>query len=526
AVNIAIHIACSLALFALCRILLLRAREEGFSPLSERGSLAAALTAGLVFAVHPAGTQAVTYIVQRLASLTALFYMLSLFLYASGRMRVISGKIGGWKFFAAAGVFAALAMLTKQNAFTLPASALMMELLFFRPCADEMPGHRPALVAAGVMLLLAIPAAVFIATGASLDDISELTRETDLLSRKEYFLTQLAVVGTYLRLTLLPVWQRLDYSVPVIASALEARAILFALLHAGVLAFAFASLRKRRAVSFGIFLFYVSLAVESGLIPIRDLCVEHRMYLPYSGIILALSALAWEVQEKLKFSRSAMWAVVAAIAVALGAATHMRNEVWKTPEGIWGEVLRYDGRSWRANYNLGKELEANGRLKEAAEHYRDSIEVWPTTWAYNNLGNVYLKSGRKREAIEAYEKAIVRDYDYAPSHANLAVALETNGNLKEARRKNLDALKIDPRLAAARYNLGRIDMAEGNLFAAERELREALRIDPDHPLANYRLGVVLKRTGRKTEAREKLERALELNPKNKRARAELREISR
>ena len=525
AANIAIHLGCSLALFALCKLLLSRAGELGCSPLSARASFAAAFTAALIFAVHPAGTQAVTYIVQRLASLSALFYLLSLLSYSLGRMRRISGLGNSWKYLLAAFVFAALAMLTKQNAFTLPASLLLLELMFFRQALGAKARGRSPLVAAGILLFLALPVACFIATGASLDELSELTRETDLLSRKEYILTQLSVVGTYLRLVVFPVGQRLDYAVAISGDLFEGRAIFFAILHAGIIAFALASIRRRRAVSFGILFFYVALAVESGPIPIRDLCVEHRMYLPSAGILLALSALAWEGQERLNIPTRAMWAAVAAIAIVLGIATHMRNEVWKTPERLWQEVLRYDPQSWRANYNLGKAFEAAGDLKAAREHYLASIELWPTTWAYNNLGNVFLRAGKTDDAIAAYRKAIVRDYGFAPTHANLAVALEIEGKFEEARRANLDALKLDAGLAAARYNLGRLAMVEGDLPSAERELREAIRIDPNHALARYRLGVVLGRTGRTEDARRELEMALELKPDNDRARRALQELN-
>jgi len=45
-----------------------------------------ALLGALIFAVHPIQTQAVTYIVQRLASLAAFFYLGSMTFYASARM--------------------------------------------------------------------------------------------------------------------------------------------------------------------------------------------------------------------------------------------------------------------------------------------------------------------------------------------------------------------------------------------------------------------------------------------------------
>lgn len=523
AVNLAIHLGNACLLFALARLLLTRAQAIGLSPLSERATQAAALTAALLFVVHPAGTQAVSYIVQRLASQAAFFYLLALVLYAAGRRRMAGGEGRGWPWIAGALVATTAAMLTKQNAFTLPAALLLVELCFFQRFTEGRLRRLP-LFAAACLLLVALPAALLVAGGASLDDLSELTRETTALSRHDYFLTQLAVVREYLRLLVFPVGQRLDYAVPISTSLWQWPTLLSACLHAGMFLVAALCFRRRRAVSFGILFFYLAHAIESGIVPIRDLMVEHRTYLPAAGIFLAAAALVWEAQERWHLSRKAVWIAIAAIVIVLGAATHQRNEIWKTPERLWGEVLRFDPMSWRANYNLGKALEAEGDLGRATERYRASLTIRPTAWAFNNLGNMLLRTGHAEEGIEAYRQALVRDYAFPNAHANLSVALEMKGDLEGAKRENREALRFDDAFAAARYNLGRIAMVEGDLATAEQEFRETLRLDPNHALAHYRLGVVLEKTGRRDDAIGELARALELNPGDERTRRALQEI--
>ena len=74
-----------------------------------------ALFAGLLFVSHPIQTQAVTYIVQQLAALATMFYLLTLAFYTQGRLK--NNKYG---FFTAAGITAVLGMLTKEIVFTLP----------------------------------------------------------------------------------------------------------------------------------------------------------------------------------------------------------------------------------------------------------------------------------------------------------------------------------------------------------------------------------------------------------------------
>ena len=51
-----------------------------------------AFFAALIWIVQPVGTQSVTYICQRMASMVALFYVLSLLLYVKGRMAMAGGR--------------------------------------------------------------------------------------------------------------------------------------------------------------------------------------------------------------------------------------------------------------------------------------------------------------------------------------------------------------------------------------------------------------------------------------------------
>ena len=81
-VNIVVHILCSILLF-----LFLHHTLNSFSfgcRYASRSSLIA-LTAALMWAVHPIQVQSVTYIVQRMTSLAGLFYLLSMYFYAKGR---------------------------------------------------------------------------------------------------------------------------------------------------------------------------------------------------------------------------------------------------------------------------------------------------------------------------------------------------------------------------------------------------------------------------------------------------------
>src|SRR3972149_9831627 len=97
-VNIIIHITNGILVWWLVNLIFKTPvmRRAVISPQS--GSLIA-LTASLIFVSHPIQTQAVTYIVQRLASLATLFYLLSVVLFLKWRLSPGFGYRGGFYLF-------------------------------------------------------------------------------------------------------------------------------------------------------------------------------------------------------------------------------------------------------------------------------------------------------------------------------------------------------------------------------------------------------------------------------------------
>jgi hypothetical protein len=114
--NILIHLAVGGALLWIC-LLYARFAMQGPQPQSgQRSTLILALVCIGVFLIHPLNTQAVTYVVQRMASLAALFTLLAFASYLMARYRVTSRS--GWWYMAAA-LFWLLGLGSKENAILL-----------------------------------------------------------------------------------------------------------------------------------------------------------------------------------------------------------------------------------------------------------------------------------------------------------------------------------------------------------------------------------------------------------------------
>lgn len=112
ALNVALHFACSVLVYLVARRLM-------------RGAGSAAVLAALVFALHPSHELTVWWIACRMELLCALFYLLSVLLF----LRHLDG--GGWRWLAGSTAFGALALCSKEMAYSLP--LVLGALAFARP---------------------------------------------------------------------------------------------------------------------------------------------------------------------------------------------------------------------------------------------------------------------------------------------------------------------------------------------------------------------------------------------------------
>lgn len=524
AVNLAIHLACALLVFALLLMTFLtpffRVRggnsdldlDSGQSSTSTFSSPRAfiPLFAALLFVAHPVQTQAVTYVVQRITSLATMFYLLSVVLYVAARLRLEARGTRheekgtshesrvtshGFLFLFAGSVFSAiLAMKTKEIAFTLPLAILLYEACFFRG-----PWKRRLLCLLPLLATLPIVPMTVLDVGGTSSDIQPSAGQAGLslgdqlradssVSRLDYLFTQFRVIVTYLRLLVLPVNQNLDYDYPVYTTFFTPPVFLSFLLLTALFALALylwfsSSLEPRasRLISFGILWFFLTLAVESSLIPIDDVIMEHRLYLPVFGAVTAFAAAFWLVAERLTGVAGGrlLVSVAALLALGLGLATWQRNQVWGDSVRLWQDVAAKSPNKRRALNNLGVALTDAGRPSEAIETLSRAMALKPLSLnVYNNLGKAYIMNGQSEAALPLLKKAIELDRQASDSYINLAMAynqlrqfLNTIALLEQNRHWIGDRVE-------AHYHLGVAYAFLGYREAASRKLEIVEGRDP------------------------------------------------
>jgi len=493
AVNLALHVANALLLYALVR-------RFGF------GAAAAFATAGL-FALHPLRVESVAWVSERKDVLCGLFALLALHAWTSWVRR------GGAARYGAALALFALSLMAKPMAVTLP---FVLLLLDWWPLARTRCGPGPDAAsggrAAAALVLeklpfLAIAAAASVATyllqreGGAMTDPATLPLATRLAGA-------LAGYDWYLRKTLWPTGLAALYPNPALAGRpVPLLPVLGGgLLLATVAALALREARRRPWLLVGAAIFVGMLVPVVGLVQVGQQSTADRYtYLPAIGLGIVLVAASAELAARLRVPRAAQAALVALLLALLAAATRVQVGTWRDSVTLARRAVAVTEGNYVMRFNLAVALDEQGDLPGALASYGEAVRLRPDLAAFRvNHGAALARSGRGTEAVAEYEVAVRLDPRDLAARNNLAwlrathpdaalrdgaQALALAGALAQERPADPDTLDV---LAAALAESGRFAeaarTAEGAVATAQRNGRAPRAAQIDARRALYAAG--------------------------------------
>ena len=416
-VNNIVHCLSAFFLFLSVQMLLQTPKLDGKSGVNTHS---VALLASVLWAVHPVQTQAVTYIVQRMAAMAAMFYILSFYFYLKARLV----NNGTWKtvvFAAFSATSFALACLSKENAVMLPAVLILTEYIFFQSGDRFFLKNRTTakrtmyiILAFGGIAIL-IPLLIW---HQSIHNIIISIYEKRPFSITERLLTQPRIIFFYLSLLFYPVNHRLSiyHHFPISKSLIDPWSTLICMGGIVVLiVYACLAARKRPLISFAVLFYFLNHIIESSILGL-ELVYEHRNYLPSMFLFVLFSLAICQSLSTLKDRKSHLFPImvffIPFVIFTMGIATYTRNEDWRTEKSLWQNVLRQYPDTPRALNNLayGHYLQI-GDLDYALSLYqrslgfswKDDITVYRKVYTQNDIAGIYFAKGFYEKALSLWE---------------------------------------------------------------------------------------------------------------------------
>jgi protein O-mannosyl-transferase len=476
-VNLVIHLANGLLLFSILRQVLNTPR------ISESVKASATLiSAGIaaLWLLHPLQTQAVTYTIQRCESLmvTGAFIVIRAWIELARATRyrwawMLLIVLAGW-----------IGLGSKETIVVLP-----MVLLFFDR-AFLSAGWKEVLVKRGwAHLLFAIsqiglfiPMAGRVVTGGAGE--AALGFDLQSITPKEYLFTQSHVLFRYLQLCFWPVDQTFDYfGYPLVRSLNDA--IVPGLFWVGLVIISFVGACRGNPFCFvGISCFLV-LAPTSSIMPIQDVCVEHRMYMPLAGVLI-LSVFAgrwllnrlgaifdWPPDTIDRGGRT--WLLVLLFPMMLMTLT--RNETYASPALLWQDTANKRPTNYRAQALLFTNTYSTPNEK-SEKLLLDALSLNPNYEdAIINLAVFRMDQGRMEEAVALAKRAneMVLRPDVDRSYALILMVAKKSAEaipflLRSAQKRTTDGL--------LQILLGLAYHETGDEASSQAAYQVALQIEP------------------------------------------------
>lgn len=429
------------------------------------------LLVGLIFVVHPIQIQAVTYIIQRMSSLSALFYLLALLLYVKGRMVTLdTDKRSIKKIFVASFFFITsligliLGIWSKQTVASFPLVVVIYEIIFLR----EKNNKINLKIILSVLFFYALLVAYYVINYG-------LPIEADEISRSDYLFTQLEVMVIYIRYLFLPFGQNIDHDHQIVNSLFNFSTLASFFFLITLLGIAIKFIKRVPIVSFSIFWFFLSLSIESSIIPIRDLMVEHRLYLPVFGFALSVVFLLHEFIRNIRFR----YLIFSIIVLTLAIFTYLRNDLWNDPVEMWSDAIK-----------------------------KSPDKVRP----YFARGSVFLHNGQFENSILDMQKVISLDKYYFKAYDNIGFAYQEKKDFERALTYHNEALRINPNFASAYNNRGVCYLYMGNWDLASQDFQKAISLNQYYTDAFFNLGYIYFYKKDYQNSIDNLSSALKLNP--------------
>jgi tetratricopeptide (TPR) repeat protein len=390
-----------------------------FIALLTRKKWVVATFTAMLFALHPMHVESVAWISERKDVLYVFFFFLGLISwhYYREKRSVI--------FYVLSLAFLVLSCLSKAMAVVFPVVLLLIDYYEQRILQDQSflkPKYfLEKLPHFGIAIFFGLMA-VNVQGGGNFYGFFDLEVQHEAIAKFDTFTIwqrfTFASYGFIMYIVKLVVPTGLSTFYPY-PNAIEAEGFKFMVMPFLVLiifALAFWLMKKRRWFSFGIFFYFITVALVLQFLSVGKVIIADRYtYLPYVGLgfILGYGAYLLMKNKALKFP------VIGAIALLGGfwaVQTSNACAVWKDGETLWTNVIQNEPDAYEAYINRGNLRGKRGEPQKALDDFLVAVQMKnDDPEVFKSLGNTYGSLGDFQKSVDAFNKAIAlnpNDYSY------------------------------------------------------------------------------------------------------------------
>ncbi|MCI0350582.1 MAG: tetratricopeptide repeat protein, partial [Acidobacteriales bacterium] len=448
------------------------------------------------FGLHPLRVESVVWLAERKDLLCALFWLLTMWAYASYAERQFSpGR------YAVVVLGMVAAIMSKPMAVTLPFALLLLDVWPLKRVSPLMPRLLEKLPLLAISIAASVVTVIGGTHGGATEALPGLTLSAKLKTATMGYLSYLQATIWPHPLSILYPYDRSPSWVVVMVS----------LLFLAILTvFAAREWKQRRYLIVGWCWFVGVLVPVIGLVQVGMQSHADRFtYIPHIGLLWAA---VWLTDQTL--NQRAGLTIGIALLLAFSAAAWRRGSDWREPAVLYRQGIAATGENPRLELALGLTLLQKGAALEAEGHFRNVLRLEPSSLAAHvSLGNSLAMRGNFREAATEFTRAVEQDSDSAKAHYGLAMSLMNLGRKAEARQSFERALRLKlakEEAALAELNLGTFVAEDGDLSGALAHFESATTLNPASVNAHRNLAITLARLGRKQEALARLDRGIGL----------------
>jgi tetratricopeptide (TPR) repeat protein len=454
-----------------------------------------------------------------------------------------------------------LALLSKEQAMTLPALATVYEH-FYRADRSE-TSLSQKLARYGVLWLVGVAYLLFrihfLGALAPLEKLRQLTPA-------QIMFCALALVGQYVWKVLWPVRLCAFYVFHPSTRPFDLRVLAGLLVLLALGAVFMVCWRSRegnvRFASFGIVWFIATLApVLNPRWVGENVFTERYLYLPSVGVVWLIglgAAKLWSRAGPRPGQRRALALAGLVLGGLCAARIVIRNRDWNNDivfytrtlelspdadkfraslgavywregdldnaERVWRSVLALNPNLMGVYNGLGLVAMKRHQYAEAKGFFQRATELMPSeSEPHLNLGDTYLEMGQRGPAELQLRTAVALSPLNVRARIKLGQLLAETGRQQEAAEEFRASLRASPNAVAYDY-LGMFSIRQGDMGEAARDFQAALSLEESDSYAHFGLGDIYTLAGRKAEALRQYQAGLVSDPSNAQALAAVRKL--